>query len=162
MHKVLVFLFGVFLLLACESNIVLSETKSLPNGWDKNEPITFTIPQLDSLKAYNIFINVRNSNEYPYNNLFLVASIKFPHGKTTTDTLEYKMAYPNGAWMGEGIGSIKENKLWFKENIRFSEAGNYNITITQAVRNIGEVDGVSQLPGITDVGFSIEEATQFP
>ena len=64
--------------------------------------------------------------------------------------------------MGEGIGSIKENKLWFKENIRFTEEGNYNITITQAVRNIGEVDGVSQLPGITDVGISIEEASQFP
>jgi gliding motility-associated lipoprotein GldH len=162
MRKVLVFLSIVFLLVACDSNIVVSETKSLPNGWDKNEPISFTIPQLDSLKKYNIFIHVRNSNDYPYNNLFLVAAIEFPHGKTTTDTLEYKMAYPDGAWMGEGMGSIKENKLWFKENVRFSEEGNYNITITQAVRNIGEVDGVSQLLGITDVGYSIEEATQFP
>ena len=31
------------------------------------------------------------------------------------------------------------------------------MTIAQAVRNNGEVDGVTNLVGITDIGFSIEE-----
>ena len=77
MRKLLVIFCAVFLLVACDNNIVISETKSLPNGWDKNEAISFTLPQLDTLKAYNMFINIRNSNDYPYNNLFLVASIEF-------------------------------------------------------------------------------------
>ena len=86
--------------------------------------------------------------------------MEFPHGKTLVDTLEYKMAYPNGEWMGEGIGSVKENKLWYKENVTFFEEGNYNITITHAVRNNGDVEGVSRLEGISDVGYSIEESKE--
>ena len=152
----------VLFFVACDSTTVWSDTQSLPEGWDKDRNVVFTVPQLDSLKTYDVFINVRNTNEYPFNNLFLIAAIEFPHGKTITDTLEYRMAYPNGEWMGEGLGSVKENKLWFREGIQFSEKGNYNIILTQAVRNNGETQGVSQLPGITDVGISIEEATQSP
>ncbi|QIE59966.1 gliding motility lipoprotein GldH [Rasiella rasia] len=148
--------------ISCDTPAVWSESISLPGVWDKNEAITFTLTDLDSVTPYDVFINVRNTNDYPFNNLFIVAAIEFPHGKTITDTLEYKMAYPDGKWMGEGIGAIKENKLWFKEQIQFAESGNYNITITQAVRNNGEVEGVSQLPGITDVGISIEKAIQQP
>ena len=84
----------------------------------------------------------------------------FPHGKVVTDTLEYRMAHPDGTWMGQGIGSVKENKLWYKEGIRFAETGNYNITITHAVRNNGAVEGVKNLEGITDVGYSIEKTDQ--
>ncbi|MDX1461488.1 MAG: gliding motility lipoprotein GldH [Marinirhabdus sp.] len=162
MRRCVVALLLVVLLSSCDSNVVWSDSEAISEGWNKDDVLIFQVPQLDTVQPYNVFINVRNSNDYPFNNLFLVASIQYPHGKIITDTLEYKMAYPDGQWMGAGVGSIKENKLWFKENIRFSESGNYNITITQAVRNIGEVDGVSQLPGITDVGISIEEVTQEP
>lgn len=147
---------------SCDTNTVWSDTQSIAGSWDKQEAVSFTIPSLDTLKTYNVFINLRNTNDYPFNNVFLIAAIEFPHGKTTTDTLEYKMAYPNGEWMGEGIGSVKENKLWLRENIRFSENGTYTIILTQAVRNNGETEGVNQLPGITDVGISIEEVTQSP
>ena len=162
MRNVFVVLVIVLVCSACDSNTVWSDTQSIAGTWDKQEIVSFTVPSLDSLKNYNVFINLRNTNDYPFNNLFLIAAIEFPHGKTITDTLEYKMAHPNGQWMGEGIGNVKENKLWLRENIQFSESGNYNITLTQAVRNNGETEGVSQLPGITDVGISIEEVTQSP
>lgn len=148
------------LLVSCNSNVVYSDSKALPGYWEMDEKIEFVIPQLDSLKKYDLFVSVRNTNDYPFNNLFLIIRMDFPHGMTITDTLEYKMAYPNGEWLGEGIGSIKESKLWYKENVSFVELGNYNITITQAVRNNGEVGGVTKLEGITDVGFSIEEVSQ--
>jgi gliding motility-associated lipoprotein GldH len=59
--------------------------------------------------------------------------------------------------MGNGLGSIKDNKLWYKEGVSFFENGEYKISIRHAVRNNGDVDGVTQLEGITDVGLSIEE-----
>jgi len=86
--------------------------------------------------------------------------MKYPHGKTVTDTLEYRMANPDGSWLGTGIGSIKENKLWYKENFSFTEDSTYRVAITHAMRNNGDVEGVSILEGITDVGFSIEEVSQ--
>lgn len=86
--------------------------------------------------------------------------MNFPHGKTVVDTLEYRMANADGSWLGQGIGSVKENKLWYKEQVKFLEEGNYNITITHAVRNNGEVEGVTKIEGITDVGYSIEATSK--
>lgn len=146
--------------IACDSKTVVSEMKTLPGHWDQQDVIEFTIPQLDSLKKYNVFLHIRNTNEYPFNNLFIIASINFPHGKVVTDTLEYRMAEADGTWLGTGIGSIKESKLWYKENISFFEEGNYVLRVSQAVRNNGNVGGVSQLGGITNVGYSIEEVTE--
>jgi len=152
-------LWAVLFLVSCTSNDQISKNKSLPEYWDKDEVIEFTFPQLDTLKKYDMFINIRNTNDYRFNNLFLIISMEFPHGKTITDTLEYRMANPDGTWIGNGLGSIKDNKLWYKEEVSFFENGDYKISIRHAVRNNGEVDGVTQLEGITDVGFSIEENT---
>ncbi len=154
----LLFLF-IGMCVSCDSNIVVSEMKSLPEYWGQNEKLEFVIPELDSLKTYHVFFHVRNTNEYPYNNIYIIANMQFPHGKTVTDTLEYRMAAPDGTWLGTGIGEVKESKLWYKENVSFFEKGNYILTVSQAVRNNGEVSGVSQLKGITEVGYSIEEAT---
>ncbi len=160
MRNVFLYLVLTFLFLGCTSNVVLSESTSLPNEWDKDHPISFTFQQPDATHYHNIFILIRNTNDYPFNNLFLIVSMEFPHGKIITDTLEYRMANPDGSWLGTGLGDTKENKLWYKEHIQFPEKGNYTLSIQQAVRNNGEVNGVSKLEGITSVGFSIEKITQ--
>ena len=160
MSKYILLLAFITLIVACDTNTVVSKNKSVAGVWNKEEVIKFEFPPLDSLKTYNVFVNIRNTNDFKYNNIFLIVEMNFPHGKIITDTLEYKMANPDGSWLGTGIGSVKENKLWYKENVSFHEEGNYNISISQAVRNNGNVDGVTNLEGITDIGFSIEDSTQ--
>lgn len=145
-----------FVLVACDSNRVYDEYKSVPNKWNKDSIISFKINPPDSLNRYNLFVNLRNTNEYKYNNLFLIVEMVFPHGKTVKDTLEYKMADPTGKLLGTGLTDIKENKLWYKENIIFNEAGDYRVDIQHAMRENGKVNGVVDLVGITDVGFRIE------
>ncbi len=160
MYKILASFLVTVLFISCDSNTVFSESKSLSGEWNRNETIDFSLPQLDSLKKYNVFVNLRNTNDYRFNNIFLIVAIDFPHGKTITDTLEYKMANPDGTWLGTGIGNIKENKLWYKEKVSFLEKGNYKLRINHAVRNNGNVEGVTNLEGITDIGYSIEEIRQ--
>jgi len=159
-YKLFFAFFIIVVLGSCESKIVVNEMTNLPEAWNKNHVLEYQIPSLDSLSKYNIFFHTRNTNEYPFNNIFLIASIEFPHGKVITDTLEYRMANSDGSWLGNGVGSIKESKLWFKENIVFFEEGVYKLSISHAVRNYGEVHGLSDLKGLTEVGYSIEEATQ--
>jgi len=160
MPKISILLLVTILFFSCDSKTVISENRSISGVWNKNEIIKFEVSKLDSLKKYNVFINLRNTNDYKYNNIFLIVTMSFPHGKVITDTLEYKMANPNGSWLGTGIGSVKENKLWYKENVSFIEDGIYKLNISQAVRNNKNVEGVTNLDGITDIGLSIEEATQ--
>jgi gliding motility-associated lipoprotein GldH len=159
MRKVLLTSFLVFLIfLACDPQQEYDQYQSIPEkGWNNDSIISFNVKEIDTLKTYNLFINLRNNNEYNYNNIFLITEMNFPNGKVVSDTLEYEMAYPNGDWMGEGFGELKESKLWYKKGVRFPEKGNYQITIRQAMRKNGEVNGIPNLEGITDVGFRIEK-----
>ena len=145
------------LFIACNNSAVTADTKAINSeGWQVKEPAIFELPRLDSLATYNAFITVRNNNKYPFSNLFLIVSMQHPYGKKVVDTLEYKMARPDGSWLGTGIGNVKENKLFYKQNLTFSEKGNYTLHISHAVRNNGESQGVSKLEGITDIGYSVE------
>ena len=146
----------VIVLWSCDSNRVYDEYKSLPGGWDKDSVVAFDIPQLDSIPDYNLFINVRNNNDYAFSNIFLIANIQFPQGKVITDTLEYQMALPGGEWLGTGFGDVKENKLWYKEGVKFNEPGQYKISIQHAMRKSGIEEGIENLEGITQVGLRIE------
>ena len=145
-----------FLLASCDSNGVFDQYESIPNSWHKDSVIGFKVNPPDSINAYNLFVNLRNNNEYKFNNLFLIVELNYPNGKTIKDTLLYKMAKPNGQFLGEGFSSIKENKLWFRENFTFKETGEYTINIQHAMRENGKVNGVKELEGITDVGFRVE------
>ncbi len=150
---------GILLLLgcSCNNNLVFSEFQANSEGsWSREDAKEFSFTQSDTISRFNLFINVRNDNRFPYSNLFLITDLSFPDGSVIRDTLEYEMALPDGQWLGKGYGSLKENKLWYKENIVFPDSGVYTLQIAHAMRQNGEVDGVDKLEGITDVGFQIE------
>ncbi len=155
--KLLVLLSLVLVSLSCDSKRIYDQYKTLPNQWHKDSIISFTITPPDSINAYNLFVNLRNTNAYKYNNLFLIVEMTFPHGKTIKDTLEYKMAAPSGKLLGTGITDTKENKLWYKEQVVFNESGAYQVNIQQAMRENGQIEGITELEGVTDVGFRIEK-----
>src|SRR5690606_9835218 len=117
---------------------------------------TFSLPKLDSITPYNLYVNVRNNDNYEFSNLFLIVSLEHESGITKVDTLEYIMATPEGELLGEGFSDIKESKLIYKEQAYFKPAGQYNVSIRQAVRQNGQVFGVEKLEGISDIGFRIE------
>lgn len=158
MHRLslLFFLFIAGLLFSCDPKRVYDKYENIPNGWNKDSVIAFNLQNLDSLQDYNLFINVRNNNDFGFSNLFLITQIQFPQGKVITDTLEYRMATPSGEWLGTGFGDVKENKLWYRENVRFDEPGEYKVFIQHAMRRSRSEEGIENLEGITDVGFRIE------
>lgn len=143
------------MLFSCDKKRVFDDYKSVGNAWHKDSVVSFDLPVLDSTKRYDLFINIRDNNDYPYSNLFLIVSLELPNGFTKVDTLEYQMTEPDGSLLGDGFSDIKESKLFYKENVKFR--GKYKINIKQAVRENGKVPGVTNLEGITDVGLRIEK-----
>ncbi len=141
---------------SCNDDAVYHTYQGLPNFWHKDSAVVFKFNERDTLKDYNLFLTLRNDNSYKYSNLFLITEMQFPHGRTISDTLEYNMARPDGSWLGTGFGDIKENKLWYRQGVRFSEKGTYTFTVKQAMRRNGNVDPVVALQGIRDVGLRIE------
>lgn len=64
--------------------------------------------------------------------------------------MEYQLAYPNGEWMGFGMGEIKQNTLVYKEKLALKDTGIYEINVSQAMREI-------DLTGIEDISLMIEK-----
>ena len=154
-----VFLIAVLVVGACSNGSIYSEYQSLPNGnWTKNQALAFTVHPTDTIAKHNIFIHIRNDDSYAFSNLFLITKMEFPNGNTVVDTLEYEMAKPSGEWLGKGSTATKESKLWYKENVTFPSSGNYTISVAHAMRKNGDVNGVSNLQGVTEVGIQIEKS----
>lgn len=155
-NSFLLLIASLLILCSCDDKRVFDEYKPLDGKWNKDSIVSFEFEQKDTVTPYNLFVNIRNNNNYPYNNLFLIVELQQPGGLTHSDTLEYMMANPDGTLMGTGFSDVKESKLWYKKSQRFPKAGKYMVNIRQAVRQAGQVPGVGELEGVTDVGFRIE------
>ena len=153
----LVFLLGL-MFIACDSKREYDVYETLPDSWAKEHTVSFQFKAPDTINTYNLFINLRNNDDYVFSNLFLIANFQSPDNNETVDTLAYEMAKPSGEWLGSGF-STKENKLYFKDNFHFKQNGEHVITLSHAMRKNGSVLGVEDLKGITEVGFRIEKAT---
>ncbi len=150
--------FGIaFLLFSCGEKPVFDSYQSVGNSWHRDSLVSFDFEVQDSAVAYNLFLNIRANSSYPFSNIFLIVSHESPSEQIKVDTLEYIMATPDGKMLGNGFSDIKESKLWYKENYRFSETGKHIIRIEQALRKRNEVEGLERLDGVSDVGLSIEK-----
>jgi gliding motility-associated lipoprotein GldH len=145
-------------LASCDSKRIYDSYVSVSNeSWEKENTISFSFTINDTIKQRDLFINIRNNNTYAFSNLFLITQLNFPNGKKIVDTLEYEMTDVSGRFLGAGFTEIKENKLFYKENVVFHNSGNYKVSVSQAMRKNGETEGLKALEGITEVGFRIEK-----
>ncbi len=148
----------VFVITSCDSGRIYDEYIMLPkNSWNNNNTVIFTFPVKDSINKKNLFINLRNNKDYDYSNLFLITQMNFPDGQIIVDTLEYDMTDVTGKFLGKGISDVKENKLFYKENITFPNKGEYTLKVRQAMRKNGKIEGIEELEGVSHVGFRIEK-----
>jgi gliding motility-associated lipoprotein GldH len=142
----------VLLFSSCDSKRVFEENQTIPdNTWGSKNILKFNVDITDTVSSNNFYVNVRNADGYPYNNLFLFVKTIFPSGKISDDTLECVLADEKGQWLGSGMGDIYDNQIPFKKNVRFPSSGKYTFEIQHAMR-------VDTIPLIMDVGFRIEKA----
>lgn len=141
----------VILFTACDKNQVYEENRMMENGtWNSRKPALFDVRIDDLLTRYNILLNVRNSPDYPYSNLYLFLTTTYPDGMKSRDTLELTLADYDGRWLGSGMGSVKFSRFLLKKGVRFSQKGVYRFEMEQAMR-------VNDLEGIRDIGLRIEK-----
>jgi len=140
----------LFILVSCDENRIFNEYKSIPDAvWQKDDAVVFDIKLDDTLSKNQVYINIRNTVDYPYSNLYLFTRVDFPDGRVLVDTLEYEMTDDEGMWLGEGVSGIKNNRLYYKKDVVFYEKGDYKVSIKHGMRT-------DKLVGIQDVGIRIE------
>jgi gliding motility-associated lipoprotein GldH len=146
---------------SCDSSQVFDQYVNVEdNIWLRSNIASFDFEISDTISRNNLFLNLRNNKDYEFSNLFLITQIYFPDGLRVIDTLEYEMTDKTGNFLGVGFTDIKENKLFFKENVRFNQEGRYTIKVEQAMRKVGNIHALDSLKGVTDLGVRIESITK--
>ena len=142
-------LVGLFLT-SCNKSAFFEENQRVPSEtWGQGDTLQYKVEVTDTIKYFDFYLNIRNTTDYRYRNLYLFISTKFPGGGIARDTVQCLLAAADGKWYGKGMGDIKDSRILFKKAVRFPHAGTYLIGIQQAMRE-------NKLNGINDVGLRIE------
>ena len=144
-------IFISMLLIGCSGNDIYFQYNPVAvKGWSKDTAYVFNVPVSDTTATYNVYVNIRNRSEYPYQNLWLFLKKISPDTIQTKDSIECYLADQRGKWLGTGMGSIMEMPVLYKQNVRFNKAGTYRYEIVQGMRD-------TMLIGINDIGMRVEK-----
>jgi len=141
----------ITLLISCGKHTLYDHNVEVDEPWKSIDKAEFVINITDTINLYNVFINIRNTTDYDYSNLYLFIKTEFPNKYIAIDTTEIFLADMHGNWLGKGFGEIKDTQVLFRKNGRFARKGEYRISFEQAMRN-------TDLYGIKSVGIRIERS----
>jgi gliding motility-associated lipoprotein GldH len=148
---VVVFLLAGIMFTSCDSkNSYDTSQKIKDSQWNRQNKLTFETKISDSLSLFDFYINVRNTTDYKFSNLFLFITTFSPGPMKARDTVECTLAGPDGKWRGSGFGKIKENRILLKKGMHFPRTGTYRFEIEQGMRT-------EELQGVSDIGIRIEK-----
>ena len=136
---------------SCDPNMVYEDNVRIPEKkWHRADRVRFEAEITDTLSSCNVLINIRNNSDYKYMELWLFVDSWSPSGNTRRDTVKVMLADHRGKWLGNGLGGKFDNRILFRKNTTFPEAGTYVFEYEQAMRD-------EPLIGIDDIGLRIEK-----
>lgn len=139
----------ILLFTSCNSNVFYEKSDPIEKGiWDKNHILHYQFEVKDSMEYYDIYVDVRNTIDYKYQNLYIFLTTEYPGGARFTDTLGCILCDKYGEWYGKGKGEFRDNNFLLMRQVRFQRTGIYNLYVEQAMRE-------DELQGISDFGIRI-------
>ena len=108
-------LLTTWVLTACDENTVYHSYQSTPRMDGRRVIHSFNVPLKDSLANLRLSVGVRNSSNYPYQNLNILIHYNLEDSTVwKTDTLKFILTDREGKWTGTGWGSLYQSALPFE------------------------------------------------
>ena len=140
--------------ISCREIDLFEKNISVPNmQWFNNYDATGSFIIKDTSSTYNVFIVLRHTDAYLYNNIWLNVGLQAP-GDVGLKYQKINLPLGNDAKGWEGIGM---NDIWEVRKLisgvpkKFIKAGTYNFSIAQLMRD-------NPLQHIISAGLSIQKA----
>lgn len=130
----------------CRTDIVYSAFEDIDMaGWDKDSVCRFSYPIEDTTATYQILLYVRQTEVYPYQNMWL-----FVGHDGRQDTIEFFLANDRGEWLGNGKNGLIEMPVLYEEAWHYPAAGEHTITLQHGMRE-------EALRGVVSVGVEVRK-----
>jgi gliding motility-associated lipoprotein GldH len=150
-NGMIIFFSCLFLLSCGKDQVVYNHYLAIDrSAWEKGKEYYFTFQIDENTVPYNITLEIRNNNLYPYQNLWILLKGEPPVGPMVRDTMECMLADDFGKWLGNGI-SLFQTSFPIKTNYFFADTGRYTFSFRQGMRS-------DTLKGIQEIGLLIEKA----
>lgn len=120
------------------------------HNWSYTEKVQVPVVIEDASISYNVYLNLRLTASYKYSNIFLLIHTTNPDGKKNTERKEFRLALPDGEWLGSGSGNLYSYQMLFRENYKFPLKGKYTFELEQNMRD-------NPLNSVTDAGVRVEK-----
>lgn len=142
------------LVTSCKQIDVFEKNTAIPKyEWRTDFSATGNFLITDTVSPYNIYLVLRHTDAYPYNNIWLNIGLQAPGDSIYKQKVDLKLGDDANGWEGTGMNDIWEvRKLLNGQPRRFKQAGNYYFSISQIMRD-------DPLPNIMSVGLRIEKKT---
>ena len=152
MLKLCFFLFALFLFAACKQIDVYE--KNVPftkHTWSALQKPSFEFNIIDTTTRYNVFIVLRHTDAYHYNNMWVNITIIPPGDTAQTVKANLKLG-DNKHWLGNSIDDIVEHRVLINTTPLHFKKGAYKFIIQQIMRE-------DPLPDVLNAGVRIEKTT---
>lgn len=121
---------------ACDPSRLIDMNKPVePTGWYYQQKIPFDVQVTDTHLFYNVFVNLRISSDYKYNNMFMWVHTTNPQKQTDKRRIEIRLADERGKWLGSGLGDLYDYQFPVYTKIRFPQSGFYRFELEQNMRD---------------------------
>lgn len=146
--------FIAVILLSCDEDRLYEKNFDFPSrGWLVTERPEFEFQIDDTLQAYNLYCNLRNSLTYPYARIFITYYLKDSADAVLEKKLVSNLLFNDktGEPFGNsGLGDIYDHSIPLKQNYRFPKSGKYKVAFEQFMRT-------DTLSGVLAVGLRVEK-----
>ena len=141
-------LFMALLLSSCVRRTIVDMNEDVGDGWTKDHKIVFDFDINDTITPVDFYVNIRNTTDYAYSNIFFFIKTIYPNRRYSIDTVEFFLANARGEWLGSGLGKMRSTSTLLKREMRFPFSGHYRMEFEMAMRD-------SVLNGIDAIGIRV-------
>ena len=149
----IILLIGIVVgLSACTQLDIFEKNKPIPNNqWAYGFKPSFDFDILDTSRGYNVFIVLRHTDAYRYNNLWVNVGTQSPKNTIRYQKFELQLGSDAKGWEGTGMDDIWEvRKMITNGPVHFNKKGTYHFSIGKIMRE-------NPLPNILSVGIRVEK-----
>lgn len=143
-------LFFLGVLSSCSLDIVYEQMEEVDaSGWDYTDPVVFDFSAPDTTNKYNLIFDIRITPDYGYQNLWLFIETTEPDGYVHIDSVNCPMSFPDGKWIGSGVGDLIDTPVLIHRSFKFTKLGDYQFKVKHGMRN-------DALPNVQNVGVILK------
>lgn len=138
-------------LTSCGETYFYEKTYELPdNQWAYADTLNFEVDITDTIKTYNLILDIEHSVDYPYQNNYVYIHTHLPAGEHLGKQLSIDLAEKSGKWYGECNSETCLVSTIIQPNAYFNQIGKHRFSIEQYMR-------MDSLPDIHAVSLKIQE-----